>query len=143
MEEEKDGVWKTIRGRRVFIRNGEKLTDAIKRSKMSSDKTSYKEDIRYKYLSKRLHDLDERKRELHDNEPKQNEYDYSKPVSGITPEEWSELSKTEKEMLIDMNRKETGHDKWLKEVMSIDEQRSDILLKMKEMQNKAFEKRRW
>lgn len=29
---EKDGVWKTIRGRRVFIKNGESLTNAIKNS---------------------------------------------------------------------------------------------------------------
>ena len=31
-KEDEDGVWRTIGGRRIFIRNGESLTDAMKRS---------------------------------------------------------------------------------------------------------------
>ena len=31
-DNEKDGVWRTVGGRRIFIRNGESLTDAMKKS---------------------------------------------------------------------------------------------------------------
>ncbi len=31
--EEKDGAWRTIRGKRVFIRDGESLEQALERSK--------------------------------------------------------------------------------------------------------------
>lgn len=31
-DDEKDGVWRTVGGRRIFIRNGESLTDAMKNS---------------------------------------------------------------------------------------------------------------
>jgi len=44
MEDEKDGVWKTISGRRVFIRNGESLSDAMRNSgKFNKPKKSYQD----------------------------------------------------------------------------------------------------
>lgn len=143
MADEK-GTWRTIRGRRVFIADGQSLTDAIKNSGKFNDdknkKTSYKENEYYKQLSKQLYELDKKDKELHENEPKENEYDYSKPVDGISEEEWKELNKAEKQMFIDMNRGETEHDKWIRELMSIDERKSDLLTKMKAIQNEAFEK---
>lgn len=140
-----EGVWRTVRGHRVFIKpdgtivSKNKTLDGKKLSEKDKN-NSYKNDSYYKHLQKQLQDLDAKDKELHDNEPEQNKYDYSKPVDGLTEEDWKELSKTEKEMLIDMNREETKHDKWLKEVMSIDERRSDLLTKMKAIQNRAFEK---
>ena len=32
MEDEKDGVWRTVKGRRIFIRNGEDLETAMRNS---------------------------------------------------------------------------------------------------------------
>jgi hypothetical protein len=47
---EEDGVWRTIGGRRVFIRTGQKLSDAMKESgKFNTQKQKY-DDSNFKYL---------------------------------------------------------------------------------------------
>lgn len=140
-----EGVWRTVRGHRVLIKpdgtivSKNKSLDGKKLSK-KDENGNYKNDSYYKHLQKQLQDLDAKDKELHDNEPEQNKYDYSKPMKGFTEKEWNELNRTEKELFIDMDRGESEHDKWLKEVMAVDERRSDILTKMKAIQTRAFEK---
>lgn len=87
----KDGVWRTVGGRRIFIKEGQSLSDAMRNSgkfdknkieleqlkqddfKVNKDDTDYMKDIKrslksdYKYLEKleeHLKKLEEKKEEL-------------------------------------------------------------------------------
>lgn len=92
-----DGVWRTIGGRRVFIRNGQDLASAMKESgkfktaKKSEDKKDHtfnmseEDKEKYEKVGKKIDDLT-KEIEQQKNQ-KENQYGYSK-------EEWDKFQKT-------------------------------------------------
>ena len=85
MAEELDGVWRTVGGRRIFIKNGEDLKTAMKNSgkfgKKQEEQNKKGKDT-YKIPSKFLHDLE--------NRENGNYY-----VAEITPDQYLKITSSE------------------------------------------------
>lgn len=69
-KKEEDGVWRTVGGRRIFIKDGEDLTTAMKRSGKFKDKIHGPDDPKIKKANKPYEKEDEKKAKQYERDKK-------------------------------------------------------------------------
>lgn len=145
-DEEKKGIWRTVRGRRVFIEEGQSLSEAMLKSgkfKETQNKDlDYDESPYYRDLTRQIFELGLKEEELDKNEPERRKLD--KAPEGWTQKEWSEMSKTEREAMLNLfdrlNEGKDEHDLWMEQKIELDKERARVFDLMKEVQREAFER---
>lgn len=148
MAEEK-GVWRTVSGRRIFIAEGQSLSEAMAKSGKfenhnQDEDWDYTKTPYYRDLVRQLSELNRKEKELNENEPEDKKFDLKTVPEGWTEEEWSEMSRTEKEAMLSLfdriDNGENDHDRWMNQKMEIDKEQSRILGLMEKTKHDAFEK---
>lgn len=124
-----EGVWRTVSGRRIFIAKGQTVTQAMKASgKFRRTDNEIKADLK---------EVHEQLKKLEENAPER-KYDYTKPVDGITEEEWKELSRFEKEMMMDLTEPDKEYEQYMMKYCKLKEKESSLYNEYDMLKKKEF-----
>lgn len=100
----------------------------------------YKDSTEYKDLKDQLKELSQKEKELKSNEPekkKVSDEDMRKRCS-MSPEEWSDLSRSEKEAYYELFNGFDEYDLWLMKLQEVENEMNEIYNKIDKLKDKEF-----